>query len=198
MFGDASRGTILEAAGIQDANLVVVTTKNDRILPTIVQEIRSIRSDVPIVVRVEDVEETKNLSLLRVDEVVQPQLEVGLEMVRQSLLALRVDESQIIPLLGQLRAERYEPKGDKGSELWLLRATRLLEFLWFEVKPDSALIGVTLETSNLRERFGVSVVAIFRDGQFLPTPAPDFLIAPRDILGVLGTKQQVDSFKAHK
>jgi CPA2 family monovalent cation:H+ antiporter-2 len=198
LFGDASQRMILEAAGLADANLVVVTSKNDSLLPTLVGEIRSIRRDVPIVVRVEDVEETKDLSLLRVDEVVQPQLEVGLEMVRQSLLALRVDENQIIPLLGQLRSERYEPKRAAGSELWLLRATRLLEFLWFEVKSHSALAGTTLETSKLRERFGVSVVAVFRDGQFIPTPTPDFVIAASDILGVLGTRSQVDSFKGHE
>ncbi len=115
VFGDASRRTILEAAGIEHANLVVVTIKNDRLLPAIIGEVRALRSDVPVVVRVEDVEDTSNLVSLQVNEVVQPQLEVGLEMVRQSLLALQVDESQIAPLLGQLRAERYEPKGDAGS-----------------------------------------------------------------------------------
>jgi voltage-gated potassium channel Kch len=70
---------------------------------------------VPIVVRVEDVEDTRTLASLRVSEVVQPQLEVGLEMVRQALLALRVEETHIAPLLVQLRAERYEPKGEAGS-----------------------------------------------------------------------------------
>jgi CPA2 family monovalent cation:H+ antiporter-2 len=115
IFGDASQRMILEAAGIEHANLVVVTIKNDRLLPAIIGEVRQLRSDVPVVVRVEDVEDTKNLASLRVSEVVQPQLEVGLEMVRQSLLALRVEENQIAPLLGQLRAERYEPKGDTDS-----------------------------------------------------------------------------------
>jgi len=198
IFGDATQRTILEAAGLAGASLVVVTTKQDSMLPALVGEVRSLRLDVPIVVRVEDVEETRNLSLLRIDEVVQPQLEVGLEMVRQSLLALHVDESQIIPLLGQLRAERYEPKGGSGSELWLLRATRLLEFLWFEVKVDSDLIGVTLENSGLRQRFGISVVAAFRDGQFIPTPSPDFAIVQGDILGVLGARQQVDLFRSRR
>lgn len=112
IFGDASQRMILEAAGIAGANLVVVTIKNDRLLPAIIGEIRALRSDVPVVVRVEDVEDTSNLVSLRVNEVVQPQLEVGLEMVRQSLLALRVEENQIAPLLVQLRAERYEPKED--------------------------------------------------------------------------------------
>jgi CPA2 family monovalent cation:H+ antiporter-2 len=109
VFGDASRPTNLEAAGLKGAQLVVVTTTNDRILPSMVGEIRDVRRDVPVVVRVEEVEDIDTLSSLTFDEIVQPQLEVGLEMVRQSLLSLGMDEARVFPLLGQLRAERYQP-----------------------------------------------------------------------------------------
>ncbi|MEN9845012.1 MAG: hypothetical protein RIS36_159 [Pseudomonadota bacterium] len=115
LFGDASRPTILAAAGLQHARLVVVTTTNDSILPAIVGEIRAVRRDVPIVVRVEEVEDIDTLASLTVDEIVQPQLEVGLEMVRQSLLSLNIDESRVFTLLGQLRAERYEPMKPKKN-----------------------------------------------------------------------------------
>jgi voltage-gated potassium channel Kch len=74
-----------------------------------VGEIKDARRDVPIVVRVEEVEDIDTLSSLTVNEIVQPQLEVGLEMVRQSLLSLGMDEARVFPLLGQLRAERYQP-----------------------------------------------------------------------------------------
>jgi CPA2 family monovalent cation:H+ antiporter-2 len=109
VFGDASRPTILEAAGLKDSRLVVITTTNDSILPSMVGEIKDARRDVPIVVRVEEVEDIDTLSSLTVNEIVQPQLEVGLEMVRQSLLSLGMDEARVFPLLGQLRAERYQP-----------------------------------------------------------------------------------------
>ncbi len=114
VFGDASRPTILEAAGLKEARLVVVTTTNDHILPPIVEEIRRARHDVPIVVRVEEVEDIDTLSSLTVEEIVQPQLEVGLEMVRQSLLSLGIDGARVFTLLGQLRAERYEPMKTQG------------------------------------------------------------------------------------
>jgi CPA2 family monovalent cation:H+ antiporter-2 len=66
------------------------------------------RSDLPVVVRVEEVEDVHTLATLKVEEIVQPQFEVGLEMVRQSLLALKFDESSIFTLLDKLRAGRYE------------------------------------------------------------------------------------------
>jgi CPA2 family monovalent cation:H+ antiporter-2 len=94
---------------LKRASLVVITTTNDKILPAAIAEIKRIRADVPIVVRVEEIEDVGALSRLDVTEIVQPQLEVGLEMVRQSLLSLGVEESRIFTVLGQLRAERYEP-----------------------------------------------------------------------------------------
>jgi CPA2 family monovalent cation:H+ antiporter-2 len=87
---------------------VVITTTQDELLPQMVDEIKKTRADVPIVVRVEEVEDISTLSSLSVTEIVQPQLEVGLEMVRQSLLSLRIDEETVSSHLSQLRAERYK------------------------------------------------------------------------------------------
>jgi CPA2 family monovalent cation:H+ antiporter-2 len=108
LFGDASHPVILEAAGLAQARLVVITTTQDELLPQMVDEIKKTRADVPIVVRVEEVEDISTLSSLSVTEIVQPQLEVGLEMVRQSLLSLRIDEETVSSHLSQLRAERYK------------------------------------------------------------------------------------------
>jgi CPA2 family monovalent cation:H+ antiporter-2 len=108
VYGDATRKAILEAAGVPQSSLVVITSTNDQILPAIIGEIKSMRSDLPVVVRVEEVEDVHTLATLKVEEIVQPQFEVGLEMVRQSLLALKFDESSIFTLLDKLRAGRYE------------------------------------------------------------------------------------------
>ena len=45
-----------------------------------------------------------------VEEVVQPQLEVGIEMLRQALLKLHVEQGEIALMLEQLRSERYGVK----------------------------------------------------------------------------------------
>jgi CPA2 family monovalent cation:H+ antiporter-2 len=195
VFGDASRPTIVEAAGLQHARLVVITTTNDNILPSMVGEIKNVRRDVPIVVRVEEVEDIDSLSSLTVDEIVQPQLEVGLEMVRQSLLSLNIDESRVFTLLGQLRAERYEPMKPKNhhpsGDPRLATTSKFLEFLWMEVNQESAFANVSLEDCRMRERFGISIVAVIRNGDYFPTPKPTFQIIPGDTLGMIGTRNQL-------
>lgn len=199
VFGDATRRAILDAAGVATASLVVITSTNDQILPGIIAEVKRIRSDVPVVVRVEEVEDVQTLASLSVEEIVQPQFEVGLEMVRQSLLALKIDESRIFALLGQLRADRYETSrfaglDDEGLQR-RLEASRLLGLSWIEVAQASEFAGVSLQSSRLRERFGVSVVGIMRGEEFIPSPQATTEMRSGDVLAVLGTKSQFQVLK---
>jgi CPA2 family monovalent cation:H+ antiporter-2 len=111
IFGDGSHRAILEAAGLLRASLMVITTTRDTILPAIVAQVRGLRTDIPIIVRVQEVEDIFKLADLPVAEIVQPQREVGLEMVRQSLRALQVDEVKVYETLEGLRRELREKPG---------------------------------------------------------------------------------------
>jgi CPA2 family monovalent cation:H+ antiporter-2 len=199
VFGDATRRAILDAAGVAQSALVVITSTNDQILPGIISEIKRIRHDLAIVVRVEEVEDLQTLASLSVEEIVQPQFEVGLEMVRQSLLALKTDEAKIFTLLGQLRADRYETSSffglsDEGRRR--LDASRLLELLWLEVSEGSELAGLSLQGARLRERFSVSVVGIMRQEEFIPSPPAHTVMQSGDVLAVLGTKSQFQAIRS--
>lgn len=199
IFGDGSKRVILESAGVVHAKLVVITTTNDSILPQIIHEIKALNSIVPIVVRVEEVDDVSELSTLKVHEIVQPQLEVGLEMVRQALLAIGTSEAEIFTLLGQLRHERYEPgwrSGEKrASEASTARASRLLEFSWIDLNDAAPLVGEKLADCRLRERFGVSVVAVLRGNELTANPAPDFNFSAGDALAIIGTEMQLSAFR---
>jgi len=200
IFGDASHRVVLEAAGIPRAKLAIVTTPNAGLLPVILREIHQLNSAVATVVRVEQTANFEEVARLGVEEIVQPKLEAGLEMVRQALLALDFNESQIFALLGQLRSRHYELLGRPAAslsrkEMRCLGASRLLEFSWFEVKEAMKLHGASLAELKIRERFGVSVVGVIKGEELAPNPSADLVISPGDILGVLGTKAQVKAFR---
>lgn len=198
VFGDGSHRTILETAQIPKSKLVVITTTNDKLLTPMLAEIRQLHTLVPVVVRVEEVADLEDIASLQVHEIVQPQMEVGLEIVRQALLALGIGESESFTVLGQLRAERYQPTKRKSelsqSELRYIRATRLLRFLWQEVTDISPLAGHTIQELNIRQKYGVSVVSIIRGEEFFPTPKADFKIEIGDLIGILGTESQIKTF----
>jgi TrkA domain protein len=53
--------------------------------------------------------------------------------------------------------------------------------------------GRTLGDTAMRTRTGVSVVAVMRAGQVLPSPGPDFTLTAGDLLVAVGTSEGLDS-----
>lgn len=61
-----------------------------------------------------------------------------------------------------------------------------------EVHPNAHSINCSLQEANLRQKFGVNVVAIQRGVRTIVAPKPNELILPNDKLVVLGTDEQID------
>lgn len=61
---------------------------------------------------------------------------------------------------------------------------------WLELPDDSPLDGETLRDVELRQRTGVSVVAVQRGEESVANPEPEFELAAGDILVALGTREE--------
>lgn len=66
---------------------------------------------------------------------------------------------------------------------------------WYKVNAGADIAGQTLTEARIRERTGVSVVAIQRDGDTIPSPSPDTVIQPEDTLVVIGSQEDVNDFE---
>ncbi len=62
---------------------------------------------------------------------------------------------------------------------------------WVEAGPGCGFVGDRLKDSGLRSRYGVSVSAIRRGDKTMPLPGGDTRIFPGDIIGVIGTDDQI-------
>lgn len=62
---------------------------------------------------------------------------------------------------------------------------------YIEVGPNSPFVGDRLQDSGLRRDYGVSVSSIQRGMRVLPMPTKESRIFPGDILGVIGTDEQI-------
>lgn len=62
---------------------------------------------------------------------------------------------------------------------------------YIEVDPSTPFVGDKLKDSGLRRDYGVSVSSIQRGDSYLPLPSKDARIFPGDILGVIGTDDQL-------
>ncbi len=62
---------------------------------------------------------------------------------------------------------------------------------YIAVGPYCPFVGDKLKDSGLRSEYGVSVSSIQRGEMFIPLPSVDARIFPGDILGVIGTDEQI-------
>ena len=67
---------------------------------------------------------------------------------------------------------------------------------WLPLDDTSPFAGRTLGDTALRSRTGVSVVAVVRDGDTFPSPAPDFQLEPGDTAVVVGTPEGIRNASA--
>jgi CPA2 family monovalent cation:H+ antiporter-2 len=75
----------------------------------------------------------------------------------------------------------------------LVDAARNLDITWVSVPDGGPVAGHTLPEVDLRARTGASVVALYREGSLVPSPMPDFKLAPGDRLGLIGDPVHVEA-----
>lgn len=199
VFGDAGQETVLRAAYVEEAALVLVTTPAITDARAVVTQVRRLNPEVHIVGRADGVEEMRLLHDVGVYEVVQPEFEASLEMTRQALLHLDLPTPEIQRYVDSVRqdlyASLYETHVDYQRIARLSDATRLLELTWIELPPDSTLVGRSIAEAAIRQKTGASVVGVVRAGEFRPNPAPDFRFAAGDLAAMAGDTRQLAAFR---
>ena len=178
---------------------MILTVPAIAVARAIVAQMHQLTPTVPIVARAEGVDQMKELHDLGVSEVVQPEFEAGLELVRQALLPLDVPATEIEHYADAVRADLYAPlyQAHTGAQplLHLRGAFHRLALTWVPVADASCLIGRTLQELHIRRQTGASVVAVLREGTVLLNPEPTLTFSPGDIVGVLGQTEQRRAFQ---
>lgn len=198
IYGDASHPLVLEAAGVGDARLLLITTPTIDVTQAIAAYVQKIRPDLHVVARAEGIEQMEILHNLGVYEVVQPELEAGLEITRQALLHLDLPVTEIQRFTDLIRRQHYAPlydaHPDYQSVLELQNAQHLLELNWMTLPPNSPLVGRSIGEMNIRKQTGVSVVAVICGDTLQPNPPADYRFCTEERIAVLGDRHQLEMF----
>jgi CPA2 family monovalent cation:H+ antiporter-2 len=108
IYGDAGSPVILEAAGLRHARLLLLTLPAVLDVELTVKRARQLKPDVYIVARAARASQIEHLRTLGVHDIVQPESEAALEIVRQALFHLDVPAVEIMRLTDAARRELYE------------------------------------------------------------------------------------------
>ncbi|NOK62188.1 MAG: K+/H+ antiporter YhaU, regulatory subunit KhtT [Chloroflexi bacterium AL-W] len=196
IYGDATSEVVLEVVRVHHARLMLITLPEAITTQLVVRRVRDMHSSLHIVARAADGEQLYALKQLGVHEVVQPELEAGLELVRQVLIHYAIAPTDIQRFSEAVHQELYAPLYEDGysddqSTRFLYRmARRSLEIEWILLDETSSIINQSLRDSAIRKRTGASIVAVLRDEVLMPNPDPDHVFSEQDTLAVLGTDDQ--------
>jgi CPA2 family monovalent cation:H+ antiporter-2 len=199
IYGDAGSPVVLEAAGAARARLLLVTVPAVIDTELIVKRARQLNPRLSIVARSSQVSQLEQLHALGVQDLVQPESEAALEIVRQALLHLDMPALEIQRFTDGVRKELYEPlyklQTDASLLLRLQRATRSMEIEWMPLSGDCPLIGKTAAQAEIRRQTGASIVTVIQGEETLPNPDPGRIFRLGDILAVLGSAEQRARFR---
>jgi CPA2 family monovalent cation:H+ antiporter-2 len=111
VFGDAAQDAVLRAAGIERARLALVTVPAAVDAWSVSTRIRALNPTVPLIVRSDSLQEAEALLSLGALNIVQPEFEAALEMAREALLALDLEEDVQQEILRSEREARFRERG---------------------------------------------------------------------------------------
>lgn len=106
-YGDASHREILRAVGLESASALVISFNDDATASKIVHCARSLRRDVPILVRSEDDSNLESLLSAGATEVIPETLEASLMLTTNLMLLLKTPTERIDALVQNIRRKRY-------------------------------------------------------------------------------------------
>ena len=108
MYGDASRRVVLRAAGIERAKALVIAYSDDRSSLKVLNVIREIYPDLPVIVRTRDESSIQQLQDAGATDVVPEVLESSLMLASHALVLLDVPLARVIKKIRAFRNERYK------------------------------------------------------------------------------------------
>lgn len=169
IHGDATDDEVLIKAGIERAKGLAICTPSDPDNLFITLTARELNPAVYILSRCSDPSSQHRLVRAGADKVINPH-EIGGQKIASSLLHPTVTEMWDL-------ATGVENSDIAVDEL--------------SIRSGSELIGRPLAQSGLRERFGVIIVAIKRDGQMVFNPKPVEILQDGDTLITIGHERDL-------
>jgi len=106
-YGDARRGDLLRAVGLDRARLLVIAVDNTEIAMNVLKEARRITLTVPVLVRTRDDSLLTELKAAGATEVVPELLESSLMLASHALIMLGLPEKTVQRRVDEVRVGRY-------------------------------------------------------------------------------------------
>jgi Trk K+ transport system NAD-binding subunit len=170
VHGDPETTAGLRAAAVESAQAVVADA-GDETNASIALTCSEVDTGARVVAFAENPEHAEYVSYAGADEVLTPRHLLGESLAEKATSAVSAEADDVVELDGDF------------------------ELAELAIQVDSEIAGRSLGDSSIRERAGVSVVGIWREGVFDPSPGPSDVLEPGVILLVAGREEQLSRLR---
>ena len=189
VFGDAGRREVLVAAGVARAAGLVVSFADVPAALKILNHVRDLRPDLPVIVRTIDDADIDRLKEAGAAEIVPELVEGSLMLAAHAMLLLGVPLSRVLHKLRAVRSERYQlMRGffhgatDEEEDLEEAAQPRLYSIM---LEEGAAAVGTTIGELNLA-KWKVDITAVRRRNIRGVNPGPEVTLEVGDVVVLLG------------
>ena len=194
-YGDSTHEVVLQHANIKNAKIVVIAINDPASTYRITEIIRRLNPKVYLIVRSRYLQEMKSLYKLGANEVIPEEFETSVEIFTRVLAKYLVPRDEIEKLVAEIRSDSYEmfrsffKESSSFSDLDLQLPD--VEISTLRVFENSPFVGKTLSEINLRNKYGITLLAIRRNSQILSNPNINMPFCVNDVLFVLGSSDNI-------
>ncbi len=170
IHGDPESVTDLERTNLSEARALVADV-SDQVDASIVLTAKEVDESVTVVSVVEDPDVEPYHRLAGADSILMPRQLLGEALARKLTTDVRTDLGENIVL---------------GEDVQIAEVP---------IRRENRLAGETLASSRLGERFGVTVIGLWSQGEFESTPSPETTLDTGTIILVAGSANQLERLR---
>ncbi len=194
-YGDASQPAVLEHLGITTAKALAIVISDPTAVQATVAEAVNLNPHLQIIARTRFITEVNTLQSLGAGDVVAEEFETSVEVFSRVLNHYLIPKQDIDAITQSIRQENYAmlraSSQQTGDLATLMEQLPHVGTFSIRLEENASLCDTSLMHSQLRQQYGVIVVAVNHQGAFIPTPNADFVLKAHDIVYLFGKQDKL-------
>ena len=198
VYGDAFNLPILQKAQVDKAHIVVISIGKLDVLKVIIDKVRQLNKHAAIVVRTRHIEDIEALYKIGATQVIPEEFETAIDLFERVMANFLLPRKEIDVAIDQIRSDHYGIfMEDIGNTRYnISKDIPDVEIIPLEISEGATIIGLSLAESQLRQKYGITLVALKRDQKVIDHPKPSLIFCEGDVAYLLGKTEQITKVSA--
>ena len=193
IYGDALNEPILRKAHTETAEIVVISIGETITALGIIAKVRDINKHAHIIVRSKYVSNIEDFYKMGANQVIPEEFETAIELFERVLKKLLIPKGEIESAISRIRDDNYGIflEKEENDTVTLTDMIPDVEIVALKAGNYEIFPGNSLKEIRLRKLYGLTVVAVKRDGEILENPGAGFIFNTEDVVYVLGKPERI-------